>query len=140
MVRQLLSTAAVAVLAGGILCASQTGDSGTGNKIAATGGREMFGHYCTPCHGADGRGTGPVVVEHKAPPVDLTVLSKKNHGAFPEAHVIRVLQHGAGIPTHSAVEMPVWGPVLGKINQSDPRDRMVRVQSLTAYLESIQVK
>jgi hypothetical protein len=44
------------------------------------------------------------------------------------------------ILSHTSVEMPVWGPIFGKINQKDPRDRVVRIQALTAYLEGIQQK
>jgi mono/diheme cytochrome c family protein len=110
------------------------------SSLAPTDGRQMFSHYCTPCHGTDGKGHGRVVTEHKAPPVDLTILSKNNRGAFPADHVVHVLQHGAQIPPHTSVEMPVWGPILGKINLKDPKDRMIRVRSLTQYLESIQEK
>jgi len=142
MVRHLFYAAVAAVLTGGIVFAGQSAGTvaSTDKQIPATNGTELFGHYCTPCHGVDGRGHGPVVVEQKAPPVDLTVLSRKNHGTFPEAHVVHVLQYGAQILPHTSVEMPVWGPVLGKINQSDPRDKLVRIKSLTNYLESIQSK
>ena len=129
--------ASTAVLFGCLAFAGQTTPDAS---LAPTDGRQMFNHYCTPCHGTDGKGRGPVVTEHKAPPVDLTILTKNNHGTFPANHVVHVLQYGAQIPPHTSVEMPVWGPILGKINLNDPRDRMVRVRSLTQYLETIQQK
>ena len=100
----------------------------------------MFSSLCTPCHGVDGKGHGPIVIEYKTPPVDLTVLSQNNHGRFPEAHVIHVLEFGADVPSHTSVEMPVWGPKLGKINQKDPNDKELRIHSLSHYLETIQVR
>jgi hypothetical protein len=100
----------------------------------------MFARYCSPCHGPDGRGQGRVVIEQKVPPIDLTALARKNHGKFPEVHVVNVLQNGTRILSHTSVEMPVWGPILGKINKNDPKDGLTRVIALTHYLETIQVK
>lgn len=142
MFKNLQITAAAATLAVGVLYTGQPNAlaATVDYKIPPANGKEMFAHYCTPCHGADGKGRGPVVIEQKVPPVDLTVLSQKNHGKFPEKHVNHVLQYGADIPSHTSVEMPVWGPILGKINQKDPKDRMLRVSSLSQYLETIQAK
>lgn len=140
MPKLILSAAAAAALIVGIAFAGPSGPDTTAasKPIAPTNGGAIFAHYCTPCHGTDGKGHGPVVDEQKAVPVDLTALSRKNHGKFPETHVVNVLQFGVQIPPHTSVEMPVWGPIFGKINRSDPRDRITRVKSLTRYLESIQ--
>jgi hypothetical protein len=110
------------------------------NKLTSANGQEMFSSLCTSCHGVDGKGHGHILTEHNAPPIDLTILSKNNHGKFPEAHVIHVLEYGAEVPSHTSIEMPVWGPKLGKINQKDPNDKEFRIHSLSHYLETIQVK
>lgn len=110
------------------------------HTLKSASGGEMFSALCTGCHGVDGKGFGPVVAMRNVPPVDLTVLSRKNKGVFPKAHVAHVLEYGADVPSHTSVEMPVWGPILGKINQNDPRDRELRINSLSGYLETIQVK
>jgi hypothetical protein len=70
----------------------------------------------------------------------LTLLSKFNHGKFPDTHIVTVLQNGADVPSHGSVEMPVWGPILGKMNVSNPQDRLLRVSNLSRYLETIQAK
>ena len=142
MFKNLGITDAAATLAVGMLYTSQPNAlaATVDYKISPTNGKEMFAHYCTPCHGADGKGRGPVAIEQKVPPIDLTVLTKNNHGEFPQTRVNHVLQFGADIPSHTSVEMPVWGPILGKINQNDPKDRMLRVSSLRQYLEAIQAK
>jgi len=51
-----------------------------------------------------------------------------------------MLEIGADMPSHGSAEMPVWGPILGKMNVSNPQDRLLRVSNLSRYLESIQVK
>lgn len=110
------------------------------NKTTPTSGKQMFTNYCAPCHGVDAKGRGPVATALKTQPVDLTELSKMNHGKFPDTHIVTVLQFGAEIPSHGSVEMPVWGPILGKMNQSNPQDKLLRVSNLSRYLETLQVK
>jgi mono/diheme cytochrome c family protein len=124
----------------GYAAQSKENASSPANKTPFTSGVAMYANYCSPCHGVDGKGHGPIPTERKTPPIDLTVLSKNNHGKFPEAHVIKVLQFGSDVPSHTSVEMPVWGPILGKINRHDPKDRMVRISNLSRYLETIQTK
>ena len=47
-------------------------------QTSAASGKEMYIQYCAPCHGADGKGNGPAAPAMKAPPSDLTQLSKKH--------------------------------------------------------------
>ena len=72
--------------------------------------------------------------------MDLTVLTRNNHGKFPDAHIVNVLQNGVDVPSHGSLEMPVWGPILGKMNQTNPQDRLLRISNLSRYLETMQVK
>jgi hypothetical protein len=51
-----------------------------------------------------------------------------------------VLENGSEISSHGSAEMPVWGPILGKMNQYNPQDRMLRISNLSRYLETMQVK
>lgn len=142
MFKALSVSAIVALIAIGIgnLCLPAAQATAPVIQLISANGKEMFSSLCTSCHGVDGKGHGHIVTERKAPPIDLTILSKNNHGKFPEAHVIHVLEYGAEVPSHTSVEMPVWGPRLGKINQKDPNDKELRIHSLSHYLETIQVK
>ena len=142
MVRALAISAIFALVAIGIGNLFQSVALATApvNQLTSANGKEMFSSLCTSYHGVDGKGHGHIVTEHNAPPIDLTILSKNNHGKFPEAHVIHVLEFGAEVPSHTSVEMPVWGPRLGRINQKDPNDKELRIHSLSNYLETIQVK
>jgi mono/diheme cytochrome c family protein len=109
-------------------------------KAAPTNGKLMYASYCAPCHGVDGKGHGPTASALKAQPTDLTILSKNNHGKFPDAHVVTVLQFGSELPSHGTQEMPVWGPILGNMNRYNLQDKQLRISNLSRYLETIQVK
>jgi mono/diheme cytochrome c family protein len=112
------------------------------NRTAATSGKQMYASYCASCHGMDGRGNGPVAVMLRKQPADLSALSKNNGGKFPSEHVAAVLQFGAENMAHGTIEMPVWGPVLSKMDVSVPEQsmRQLRVSNLTRYIESMQEK
>ena len=142
MLNRLLVIAVAATLATGMSYADQSKSTVTipVTKTTATSGKLMYSSYCAPCHGVDGRGQGPVASALRTPPMDLTVLSRNNHEKFPDTHIVSVLQNGAEIPSHGTAEMPVWGPILGKMNQSNPQDRLLRISNLSRYLETMQVK
>jgi len=109
-------------------------------KTSATDGKTMFMDYCATCHGVNGKGAGPAAAALKVRPADLTVLSKNNAGRFPATHIVSVLQFGTSAPAHGSAEMPVWGPVLGKMNPSIPQEKALRISNLSHYLESIQAR
>ncbi len=142
MLKRLLVTAIAAALAVSTGYADQSKEKVTipVNKTTATSGKQMYANYCAPCHGIDGKGRGPVAAALKTPPTDLTVLSKNNHGKFPDTHIVTVLQNGAEIASHGSAEMPVWGPILGKMNQTNPQDKLLRISNLSRFLETLQVK
>jgi mono/diheme cytochrome c family protein len=102
-------------------------------------GKQMYVNYCAPCHGLDGRGSGPVASALKVPPTDLTLLSKNNNGKYPDSHVAAILQSGT-IASHGSAEMPVWGPIFGKMNEVSSQDKTLRINNLNRYLETLQVK
>jgi mono/diheme cytochrome c family protein len=142
MLKHLLVVASIATLAVGMSYADQSTSKVTipVTKTPATSGRQMYANYCAPCHGTDGKGQGPVASALKTPPPDLTLLSRTNHGKFPDTHIVSVLQYGMEIPSHGTSQMPVWGPILGNMNQTNPQDRLLRISNLSRYLETIQTK
>lgn len=142
MLKRLIITAMGAALAISVAYASQVGEKVTipVNKTAATNGQQMFANYCAPCHGLDARGHGPVAPVLKMQPVDLTMLSKNNHGKFPDSHIVVVLENGTTMPAHGTAEMPVWGPILGKMEMTNPQEKLLRISNLSRYLETLQVK
>ena len=108
--------------------------------IYSVKGPELFRAHCAACHGAGGKGDGPVASALKTKPADLTVLSKKNGGKFPAEHVRKfILGDEPTLTSHGSREMPVWGPIFHQIEEDQDLGN-VRVQNLTKYLESIQQK
>jgi len=109
-------------------------------KTGPVNGKQMYASYCAPCHGTDGRGNGPVASALKQKPADLTALAKHNGGKFPSSHVATVLEYGSELPAHGTAQMPVWGPVLGRMDQQHPDQRLLRISNLSQYLRSIQAR
>ncbi len=87
-------------------------------------GKAEFQSSCASCHGADGKGKGPVSSQLKTQPADLTILAKNNNGVFPTNAVYETIYGSKSIPAHGSREMPVWGerfnPIVGLPHDVDP--------------------
>jgi mono/diheme cytochrome c family protein len=146
MLKNLISLALVAMIAGGIGYAAQNQPADKvvvqAPKTSPASGKQMYVSYCAPCHGVDGRGNGPIASSLVQRPADLAVLSKNNGGKFPSTHVVSVLQFGITVSAHGNAEMPIWGPVFSNMNPTNTQKDVIalRVSNLTRYLDSLQVK
>lgn len=101
-------------------------------------GVDNFHSYCSPCHGRDGKGDGPVAPALKRRPSDLTTLAKRNRGVFPRADVRDFITNGGPeIPEHGTIDMPVWGPTFRALDSSD-RSVAIRIANVVEYLSTIQ--
>ena len=100
-----------------------------------TSGAEMFKSYCAACHGAKGKGDGPAAAALKMALPDLTQMSARNRGDFPEAKFVNMLEHGS-VPAHGSVEMPIWGPVFDALNNESVT--LLRISNLAAFVDSLQ--
>ena len=142
----MLKNLSVVALAAGFLLA--TGYAAPNNKSVVipvnrtnpTDGKVMYQSYCAPCHGVDGRGNGPAASAMKTQPVDLTQLARKNHGKYPENHIVSVLQFGSTLPAHGSAAMPVWGHLFEKIEPVQSQETSLRIGNLTRYLETMQAR
>ena len=120
-------------------------------------GKAEFQSSCASCHGADGKGKGPVSEQLKVAPADLTILAKKNNGVFPTNAVYETIYGSKTISAHGTREMPIWGdrfnPTMNYPHIIDPtydaldpskglRDVVVRTRILAIvdYLSRIQQK
>jgi mono/diheme cytochrome c family protein len=104
---------------------------------ASLAGRDSFDLYCASCHGAGGRGDGPVGAVLNTRPADLTALARRNDGSFPRARVLAfVTGTGRTTAAHGTTEMPIWGPLF-RAFESDARAR-ARLDNLITYLETLQ--
>jgi mono/diheme cytochrome c family protein len=142
MLKRLLVTAIAATLSVSMAYADETLAKVTipASRTMPSSGKQMYASYCAPCHGINGRGQGPAASALRTQPADLTTLSRNNRGKFPDTHIQTVLEFGAEIPAHGSLEMPVWGPILGKMNQASDQERLLRINNLSRYLDSIQAK
>ena len=107
---------------------------------SAVSGKEMYTTYCAVCHGTDGKGGGPAASALKAPPSDLTVLSKNNGGKYPALKVTAAIHGEGGVPAHGSKEMPVWGALFFSMSGGHESEVQQRVTNLTKYIESLQQK
>jgi mono/diheme cytochrome c family protein len=99
----------------------------------------MFREYCSPCHGLGGRGDGPAAKALKTVPADLTRLSARNGGKFPDTRVRRYIEGLDEISAHGSRDMPVWGKALRGLPGGDAAIRL-RIEGLTRHVESLQQK
>lgn len=138
-------------LVGFVLFASAVAVSGalgqtTGSQnpplvIRSVAGRDLFEFYCATCHGRDAKGNGPAASSLKVAPPDLTLIARRNGGAFPRSRVEAFIAKGSEVETeaHGVTDMPVWGPVFRGLDPSDILVK-VRLENLVQYLESVQAK
>lgn len=110
-------------------------------------GKSEFEANCAACHGANGKGNGPITDLLKKGPPDLTQLAKKNGGALPVARLYEVID-GAAVAGHGTREMPVWGREYrvkaGEYYMEVPYDPEVyvrgRILALIDYINRLQEK
>jgi mono/diheme cytochrome c family protein len=130
------------VLVAGAFAAAQQPPPKKINRVPITNtsmasGEEMYKAYCASCHGKEGRGDGPAASAFKTPPTNLTVLSAKNNGKFPELQVVNTLQFGPDTKNaHGSKDMPVWGTLFSSLG--DQSQVKQRIYNLTKYVESLQ--
>jgi len=109
-------------------------------QTSAASGKEMYGQYCAPCHGIDGKGTGPAASSLKTMPTDLTQLAKQHDGKYPANSVASILKFGNGPVSHGSPDMPVWGPLFKSLDKYHESVVQQRISNLVAYLDSLQAK
>lgn len=128
------------VVVGGLLAAA----GGTAQSAVTTEGvvptlkegRLLYGIYCSNCHGAEGRGDGPMVSELRERPSDLTRL--RRGGEFKRDEIAAAIDGREAVKSHGRREMPVWGPTFQLAGARDEAEVEGRIESLALYLESIQ--
>ena len=132
-IRMLLAVVALALFAG--VAYAQTIKKGPIKPTSVTNAQQMFDTYCAVCHGKDGKGGGPAAKALTKAPADLTRISARNGGTFPEIHVRRYIEGLDEVPAHGSRDMPIWGELFRSLNRDTDQ---LRVAALSDYLKAMQ--
>lgn len=130
--RYRLLTAALAIAAA----------SAGATEVVTYTGEENYERLCSACHGASGRGDGPVSEVLTMPAPDLTRIAARNDGVFPRDELTRQIDGRDRITAHGSQQMPVWGYEFWiDAGAGAFSERLVAetLDNLVDYLESIQV-
>lgn len=114
-------------------------------------GREEYMSSCATCHGAAGKGDGPVARGLTKRPSDLTTLARRNGGALPVQLVWEMIDGRATVDifAHGTRDMPVWGAEYRALALLQPDPAISgrpewyvrgRIVALIDYLQRLQVK
>lgn len=103
-------------------------------------GKAMFHEYCAVCHGPEGKGDGPAANALKKRPADLTQLSRKNNGTFPELHVMNFITGNEVVAAHGTRDMPTWGELFRSLDPNTHDVAGLRVKNLMDYVKSLQAQ
>lgn len=96
-------------------------------------GRMEYLTNCAACHGADGKGAGPMSSRLKPRPANLTRLARRNNGVFSPARVYRMIDGREAIGAHRRSEMPIWGCRQG--SATDARKRALKEKSFDSFFD-----
>lgn len=113
--------------------------AGANEELAA--GRDLYEKHCELCHGAEGQGNGPLSDELKVPPADLTRISERRGGTFPEVEMREIIDGRRRVRAHGRSDMPIWGRVFGGpalAGKPDEAATKKKLEQLVVYLRSIQ--
>jgi mono/diheme cytochrome c family protein len=121
--------------------AQQTAPAGPPLVIESMAGADLYRFYCASCHGADGKGNGPVAEALKTRPADLTRIAAASGGRFPRERLIAFVSKGDGAgAAHGSAEMPVWGPIFRWLDADSEARTKVRIENLVRHLETLQAQ
>lgn len=105
-------------------------------------GRQEYATSCANCHGPLGKGDGVLARHLVKAPTDLTTLSRRNGGVFPNQRVWETIdgRTATEIGPHGTREMPIWGLVYRSEDSQHQPDWYARnrMASLLDYLARIQ--
>ena len=109
--------------------------------FAAYSGEELFQRFCAACHGAEGRGNGPVASSLAVLVPDLTRLYQRRGNTFPAAEIREVIDGRSIVIAHGTRFMPVWGYEFWVEEGADivaEEEARIMIDRLVNFLESIQ--
>jgi len=102
-------------------------------------GSYLYKTYCATCHGKEAKGDGPLASSLRFAPSDLTLIAKRNGGAFPSEQVFRIVDGRKPVKGHGGPDMPVWGDAFkGSVDGFTEEKVKEKIDALVDFLKSIQ--
>ena len=135
MVRHVLAVLVALAVSVGVAHAQPKVEQAPIKPTPASDASAMFNNYCAVCHGKTGVGDGPAASALAKAPADLTRISARNGGQFPEVKVKRYIEGADEVPAHGSRDMPMWGDLFRSLNRDTAQ---IRVQALSDYLKKMQ--
>jgi mono/diheme cytochrome c family protein len=128
---------AIALIAAAIP-ASATGHAQDGNF-----GKALYDKHCLVCHGASGKGDGPLAQTTLQKVADISRLSRNNNGVLPYDYLYKVIDGRDTDDTHGPRDMPHWGLLYA--DEAKPgvtKEEFVRarITALIAHIATLQTK
>ena len=111
---------------------------------APLSGRALYSEFCQVCHGASGKGDGPLAKDLNKRPADLTRIAERNGGDFPLIKVMSTIDgytrkndHGSIMPE---MGLQFQGGRMVRIDAGDGIETPVpeSLLALAQYLRSLQ--
>jgi len=138
MVTRIVVAIAALTVSAAVVSAQTKIEKGPIKQTLASNGKQMFETYCAVCHGKDAKGTGPAAKALTKTPADLTRISARNGGTFPDVKVKRFIEGLDEVAAHGTRDMPMWGELFRSLDAGDRGFAQIRVQALNDYLKSLQ--
>lgn len=113
----------------------------SGEQVAVESGDYLYKTYCASCHGASGKGDGPLAPSLRVQPADLTRFAKKSGGKYDAEKVGKSIDGREAVKGHGTSDMPVWGDAFKRASEGySEKFVKARVDALAAFIEGLQVK
>jgi len=111
-------------------------------------GKREYENNCATCHGADGKGKGPLAGMINQVVPDLTVIQKNNDGKFPFVEIYATIDGTKTTGAHGTRDMPAWGQEYrtdaptwcGELSTVADQQAFVRgrILALIGYVQTLQ--
>jgi len=117
------------------------GSPGPDGGIYGVSGSYAYRTNCASCHGADGKGEGPLAESLRFHPPDLTLLAKRNGGEYPADKVRRIVDGRKPLSGHGGPDMPIWGDAFRSAETGyDDTKVKEKIRSVVDFLRTLQVR
>jgi mono/diheme cytochrome c family protein len=135
MVRHVLVALVALAFSAGLAYAQPKIETAPIKPTPASDAQGMFFNYCAVCHGGTGVGDGPAASALTKAPADLTRISARNGGQYPEIKVKRYIEGLDQVAAHGSRDMPMWGDLFRGLNRDTAQ---IRIQALSDYIKTLQ--